>query len=159
MLQATVKKTLPIGSAGEIYRGALNFGGTSSKVAISDVNVGEFVQAGTLENEVTQASGVAITAKILGVVVKDKLVNACTFPTVKIAEGDNCSVTEAGYVFINTSAIATQGQYVYLKTADGTLAFATAATLADHTNTGWIVDIGNATATAGTIGITTVGAK
>ena len=59
-----------------------------------------------------------------------------------------------GNIFIETSLQATQGQYVFLKTADGTLAFGNSATLADHTYTGFRVDIGNGSATAGVIGIT-----
>ena len=99
------------------------------------------------------ASGEAITAPILGVVVKERLRNS-TVETDLVEKGNNVTVLTEGYIYIATSAIATQGDYVFLKTADGDLAFANTPTLADHTYTGFRVDIGNATATAGIIGIT-----
>ena len=150
MLQSKVLSTMPIGSAGKIYKSELN---TVERLPISDVTVGAFVQKGTLENEVTEASGKAITAGIIGVVVKNELINSLT-DTAVYPKGKPVTVLTEGNIFIATSAIATQGQYVFLKTADGTLAFGNTATLADHTYTGFRVDIGNATAAAGIIGIT-----
>ena len=153
MLQSRVLSTMPVGSAGEIYKSEHSFLNTVARLPISDVTVGTFVQKGTLENEVTAASGVAITADIIGVVVKNELVNSLT-DTAVYPKGKPVTVVTDGNIFIATSLAAVQGQYVFLKTADGTLAFGNSATLADHTYTGFRVDIGNATATAGIIGIT-----
>jgi hypothetical protein len=153
MLQSTVKATLPVGSAGQIYKSEHSFLNTVERLAQTDVTVGTFVQKGTLENEVIEASGVAITAGIVGVVVKNEL-KPSVANTAIIAKGDNVTVVTEGNIYIATSLAATQGQYVFLKTADGSLAFGNTATLADHTYTGFRVDIGNATATAGVVGIT-----
>ncbi len=153
MLQSQVLGTQALGSAGQIYKSEHSFLNTVERVAISDVTVGTFVQAGTLENEVIAASGDAITTGIIGVVVKNQLRNSIGDTDV-VPEGNNVTVLTEGNIFIETSAIAAQGDYVFLKTADGTLAFAATATLADHTYTGFRVDIGNGTATAGIIGIT-----
>ena len=153
MLQTQVLATQALGSAGQIYKAEHSFLNTVERVTTTDVTVGTFVQAGTLENEVIQASGVAITAGIVGVVDKNDLVNSLT-NTAVIPKGNNVTVLTEGNIFIGTNLVATQGDYVFLKTADGTLAFASTPTLADHTYTGFRVDIGNATATAGLIGIT-----
>lgn len=154
MLQSTVKSTLPVGSEGNIYKAEHSFFASVQGLVIDDITkVGSFVQAGTKEDEVTMASGQAITTAIIGVVVKEKLRNSAV-ETDLVEKGNNVTVLTEGYIYIATSLIATQGQYVFLKTADGTLAFGNASTLADHTYTGFRVDIGNATATAGIIGIT-----
>lgn len=154
MLQSTVKSTLPVGSAGNIYKAEHSFYTSVQGLVIDDITkVGSFVQAGTKEDEVTMASGVAIATPIIGVVVKEKLRNSAV-ETDLVEKGNNVTVLTEGYIYIATSLVATQGQYVFLKTADGTLAFGNASTLAGHTYTGFKVDIGNATATAGIIGIT-----
>lgn len=153
MLQSTVLQTMPVGVAGEIYKAEHSFLNTVVRVPTDDVTVGTFVQKGTLENEVIQASGEAITGAIIGVVVKNELINSISDTNV-YPKGKPVTVLQEGNIFIETSAIATQGDYVFLKTADGELAFASTPTLADHTYTGFRVDIGNATATSGIIGIT-----
>lgn len=153
MLQSTVLQTMPLGCAGEIYKAEHSFLNTVVRVPTDDVTIGTFVQKGTLENEVIQASGAAITADIIGVVVKNELVNSNTDTDV-YSKGKPVTVLQEGNIFIETSLQAVQGQYVFLKTADGTLAFGNSATLADHTYTGFRVDIGNATASAGVVGIT-----
>ena len=153
MLQTQVLATQPLGSAGQIYKAEHSFLNTVERVAIDDISVGYFVQAGTLENEVIMASGQAITANIVGVAVKNQLRNSIGDTDV-IPEGNNLTVLTEGNIFIGTNLVANQGDYVFLKTADGTLAFASTPTLADHTYTGFRVDIGNATAAAGIIGIT-----
>ena len=154
MLQSSVLSTMPVGSAGNIYKAEHSFYTSFQGLVIDDITkVGSFVQAGTKENEVIMASGQAITTPIMGVVVKERLRNSST-ETDLVEKGNNVTVLTEGYVYIATSLVANQGQYVFLKTADGTLAFNNTSTLADHTYTGFKVDIGNATATAGIIGIT-----
>ena len=154
MLQSTVKNTMPVGSAGNIYKAEHSFYTSVQGLVIDDITkVGAFVQAGTKEDEVTMASGQAITKPIIGVVVKDKLRNSAV-ETDLVEKGNNVTVLIEGYICIATSLVATRDQYVFLRTADGALAFGNTSTLAGHTYTGFRVDIGNATATAGIIGIT-----
>ena len=154
MLQSSVLSTMPVGTAGNIYKAEHSFYTSFQGLVIDDITkVGSFVQAGTKENEVIMASGQAITTPIMGVVVKEKLRNSAV-ETDLVEKGNNVTVLTEGYIYIATEAIATQGDYVFLKTADGELAFASTSTLANHTYTGFRVDIGNATATAGIIGIT-----
>ena len=123
------------------------------------VKVGSFVQstaAATNENEVIGASGKQITGSILGVVVRDSLkVAGDSTPTLEIKKGENCAVLNEGSIFIETSLQAKKGQYVFLKTADGSLGFYNASTQNDYTYTGFRVSKGNDTATAGLIEITT----
>lgn len=153
MLQTQVLATQALGNAGQIYKAEHSFLNTVERVAIADISVGYFVQAGTLENEIIMASGQAITADIVGVAVKNQLRNSIGDTDV-IPKGNNLTVLTDGNIFIGTNLVAKQGDYVFLETASGDLAFASTPTLADHTYTGFRVDIGNATATAGIIGIT-----
>ena len=154
MLQSTVKSTMPVGSAGDIYKAEHSFYASVQGLVIDDITkVGAFVQAGTKEDEVIMASGQAITKPIIGVVVKEKLRNSA-IETDLVEKGSNVTVLTEGHIYIATSLVAIQDQYVFLRTADGTLAFGNTSTLANHTYTGFRVDIGNATATAGIIGIT-----
>lgn len=155
MLQSNVKSTMPIGSAGNIYKAEHSFYASYQGLVIDDITkVGSFVQAGTKENEIKMASGQAITSAITGVVVKERLRNS-SVETALVEKGNNVTVLTEGYIFIETSLVANQGQYVFLKTDDGSLAFGNSPTLGGYTYTGFVVDIGNATATAGLIGITT----
>lgn len=153
MLQTQVLKTQAIGSAGQIYKSEHSFLNTVERIAIEDISVGYFVQQGTNENEAKMASGKPITAPIIGVSVKNSLRNS-TGDTDVMLKGNNFTVVQEGNIFIDTNLVAKQDQYIFLKTDDGSLAFANTSTLADHTYTGFRVDIGNATATAGVIGIT-----
>lgn len=153
MLQAQVLPTQALGSAGVIYKSEHSFLNTVQRVAIAAITVGTFVQANAVANEAKPASGAAITGNIMGIAVKNDLVNSIG-NTALIPSGNNFTVLTDGNIFIETSLVATQGQYVFLKTDDGTLAFGNSATLGGYTYTGFMVDIGNATATAGLIGIT-----
>lgn len=153
MLQSKVLSTQAVGSAGVIYKSEHSFLNTVTRVAITPIQVGTFVQANQVENEATTVTGVAITGSIIGVAVKNELVSSVG-NTDLIQSGSNFTVLSEGNIFIETNLVAKQGQYVFLKTTDGTLAFSDTATLAGHTYTGFKVDIGNATATAGLIGIT-----
>lgn len=149
-----------LGNVGQISKAHHSFCNVIPAIAADEfVKVGSFVQSKTSptnENEVIGASGKAISGSILGVVVRDSLkVAGDSTPTLEVKKGENCAILTEGSIFIEVSAIAKKGQYVFLKDADGTLAFDNAATKASHTYTGFRVSKGNETAARGVIEITT----
>ena len=150
-----------LGNVGQISKAHHSFCNVIPAIAADEfVKVGSFVQSKTTgatnENEVIGASGKAITGSILGVVVRDSLkVAGDSTATLAVKKGENCAVLNEGSIFIETSLQAKKGQYVFLKTDDGTLAFDNTATKASYTYTGFRVSKGNDTATAGLIEITT----
>ena len=158
--QKQVNANQALGNVGQISKAHHSFLNVIPAIAADDfVKVGSFVQstaAATNENEVIGASGKQITGSILGVVVRDSLkVAGDSTPTLAVKKGENCAILTEGSIFIETSLQAKKGQYVFLKTDDGTLAFDNNATKASHTYTGFRVSKGNDTATAGIIEITT----
>ena len=158
--QKQVNANQALGNVGQISKAHHSFLNVIPAIAADDfVKVGSFVQSSstaTNENEVITASGKAISGSILGVVVRDSLkVTGDSTPTLEIKKGENCAVLTEGSIFIEVNVQAKKGQYVFLKTDDGTLAFDNAATKASHTYTGFRVSKGNDTATAGIIEITT----
>ena len=149
-----------LGNVGQISKAHHSFLNVIPAIAADEfVKVGSFVQskaAATNENEVVGASGKQITGSILGVVVRDSLkVAGDSTPTLAVKKGENCAVLNEGSIFIETSLQAKKGQYVFLKTDDGTLAFDNSATKASYTYTGFRVSKGNETAARGVIEITT----
>ena len=158
--QKQVNANQALGNVGQISKAHHSFCNVIPAIAADEfVKVGSFVQSKTSptnENEVIGASGKAISGSILGVVVRDSLkVAGDSTPTLEVKKGENCAILTEGSIFIETSLQATKGQYVFLKTDDGTLAFDNTATKASHTYTGFRVSKGNDTATAGLIEITT----
>ena len=158
--QKQVNANQALGNVGQISKAHHSFLNVIPAIAADDfVKVGSFVQstaAATNENEVVGASGKQITGSILGVVVRDSLkVAGDSTPTLAVKKGENCAVLTEGSIFIETSLQAKKGQYVFLKTDDGTLAFDDTATKTSHTYTGFRVSKGNDTAKAGLIEITT----
>lgn len=158
--QKQVNLNQALGNVGQISKANHSFCNVIPAIAADDfVKVGSFVQSSstaTNENEVIGASGKQITGSILGVVVRDSLkVAGDSTATLAVKKGENCAVLNEGSIFIETSLQAKKGQYVFLKTDDGTLAFDNTATKASHTYTGFRVSKGNDTATAGLIEITT----
>lgn len=123
--QKQVNKTQALGSAGQISKAFHNYCNTFSAVATDEnVCVGCFVQAGTNDGEVKGASGVAVTGKILGVVVKDKYISSCGTEAVNTyKQGDNVTILNAGNIFIEVKAQAKVGQYVHLSNNAGALSF------------------------------------
>lgn len=155
MLQSTVLRYLPVGNAGQIYKSDHSYNNTVEKLVVDDVTfVGGFVQSNGTAGEIIGASGRAITGSILGVVVKDELRNA-TSDTALVLKGSNQTVLNVGNIYIEADGVVAEGYYVFLKTADGTLAFNATNTLADHTYTGFRVDKGSAVTGRCLIGITT----
>lgn len=158
--QKQVNANQALGNVGQISKAHHSFLNVIPAIAADDfVKVGSFVQSSstaTNENEVVGASGKQITGSILGVVVRDSLkVAGDSTPTLEVKKGENCAVLNEGSIFIETSLQAKKGQYVFLKTADGSLGFYNASTQNDYTYTGFRVSKGNDTATAGLIEITT----
>ena len=158
--QKQVNLNQALGNVGQISKAHHSFCNVIPAIAADEnVRVGSFVQSKTSptnENEVIGASGKAISGSILGVVVRDSLkVAGDSTPTLEVKKGENCAVLNEGSIFIETSLQAKKGQYVFLKTDDGTLVFNNTATLASHTYTGFRVSKGNETAARGVIEITT----
>lgn len=158
--QKQVNANQALGNVGQISKAHHSFLNVIPAIAADDfVKVGSFVQSSstaTNENEVVGASGKQITGSIVGVVVRDSLkVTGDSTPTLEIKKGENCAVLTEGSIFIEVNVIAKKGQYVFLKTADGSLGFYNASTQNDYTYTGFRVSKGNDTATAGLIEITT----
>lgn len=158
--QTQVKASQALGNVGQISKAHHSFLNVIPAIAADDfVKVGSFVQSSstaTNENEVVGASGKQITGSILGVVVRDSLkVTGDSTPTLEVKKGENCAILTEGSIFIEVNVIAKKGQYVFLKTADGSLGFYNASTQNDYTYTGFRVSKGHDTATAGLIEITT----
>lgn len=138
--QTQVYSKQALGSAGDIVKGLHSYF-TAFQYPVKDnsVAVGGFVQ---LDGDfVKGASGNAITGKILGVVVKEHFIGG-NAPTAIYRPNDIASVMVKGCIFIETQSVAKTGQYVFLKTADGTLAFDDTKEKADYTYTGFKVAIG-----------------
>ena len=159
--QKQVNLNQALGNVGQISKAHHSFCNVIPAIAADEfVKVGSFVQSKTSptnENEVIGASGKAISGSILGVVVRDSLkVAGDSTPTLEVKKGENCAILNEGSIFIETSLQAKKGQYVFLKTDDGTLAFDDTATKTSHTYTGFRVSKGNETAARGVIEITTV---
>ena len=158
--QTQVNLKQALGNVGQISKAHHSFCNVIPAIAADEfVKVGSFVQSKTSptnENEVIGASGKAISGSILGVVVRDSLkVAGDSTATLAVKKGENCAILTEGSIFIETSLQAKKGQYVFLKDADGTLAFDNTATKTSHTYTGFRVSKGNETAARGIIEITT----
>ena len=159
--QKQVNLNQALGNVGQISKAHHSFCNVIPAIAADDfVKVGSFVQSkatgATNENEVIGASGKQISGSILGVVVRDSLkVTGDSTATLAVKKGENCAILTEGSIFIEVNAIAKKGQYVFLKTADGSLGFYNASTQSDYTYTGFRVSKGNETAARGVIEITT----
>ena len=159
--QKQVNLNQALGNVGQISKAYHSFCNVIPAIAADEnVSVGSFVQSkaagATNENEVIGASGKAISGSILGVVVRDSLkVAGDSTATLAVKKGENCAILTEGSIFIEVNAIAKKGQYVFLKDADGSLAFDNSATKASHTYTGFRVSKGHDTTSAGIIEITT----
>lgn len=150
-----------LGVAGDISKGFHNYAVTQPVICADDkVCVGCFVQSktdATNENEVVGTSGVAITGRILGVVVRDHLTANCSQTNTGLTypKGENATIITSGSVFIKTGAQAKKWQYVLLDTATGAMEFNDTMWVDNKTYTGWIVTKGNAKAEDGVIEIST----
>lgn len=155
--------TQALGNAGEISKAFHNFCNTESIVVADDnVCVGGFVQANANavnEREAIGASGEAITSRILGVVIRDHLTSECVASngaSISLPKGSNAHILTEGSIFIKCESEAKKGQLVCLNKTTGALVFSDNVASTDAF-TGFVVSIGNATATEGIIEITTSG--
>lgn len=136
-----------VGNAGDVVKASHSYLLTEDYIAGSDCQVGTFVQRGRVEKEVTQATGVQITGEILGVCLKTNFINS-EVATDKYKAGSNVFVLNRGQVYMNFNGATKDGQFIFLKTADGSLVLNDTSILADHTYTGFrIVAGGNPSAT------------
>lgn len=158
MFQKQVETAQALGVAGHIAQGRGSYFNTISGICADDkVEVGYFVQRGTNEGEFKGVKGQAVT-KVAGVAIFDNFQSANGSSAVK-EKGANVTVLNEGSVFIETTSQATAGQFVFVKSADGSLAFDDTNTKANHTATGFIVVKGNGEAKRGVIEISTAGAR
>ena len=158
MFQKQVETAQALGVAGHIAQGRGSYFNTISGICADDkVEVGYFVQRGDKEGEFKGVRGVAVT-KVAGVAIFDNFQSANGDSAVK-AKGANVTILNEGSVFIEAQAVAKAGQFVFVKTDDGSLAFDDANTKASHTPTGFIVVKGNGEAKRGVIEISTAGAR
>lgn len=156
--------TQALGNAGEISKAFHNFCNTEPIIVADDnVCVGGFVQANTdavNEREAIGASGEAITSRILGVVIRDHLTSECVASnggaSISLPKGSNAHILTEGSIFIKCESEAKKGQLVCLNKTTGALVFSDNVASTDAF-TGFVVSIGNATATEGIIEITTSG--
>ena len=158
MFQKQVETAQALGVAGHIAQGRSSYFNTISGICADDkVEIGYFVQRGNKEGEFKGVKDSAVT-KVAGVAIFDNFQSANGDSAVK-AKGANVTILNEGSVFIETSAIATAGQFVFVKSADGSLVFDDTNTKTDHTFTGFIVVKGNSEAKRGVIEISTAGAR
>lgn len=135
-------KTMGAGNAGQIVKGLHNYCMLFHGIAIDEsVSVGCFIQAADKEGNIKGASNKAIDNKILGVAIKDQYINANN-NTTSYRANDLVTYLTKGVVYIETKTPAKEGQNVFLKTDDGTLAFDNAETKTGHTFTGFKVKKG-----------------
>lgn len=157
MLQSQVNKIQALGVAGNVSRGRDSYFNTIGGVCVDNaVVVGYFAQSATNEGEIKGVKGKAVDGSILGVVIFDNFQDGVTDATNK-GIGENATILNVGNVFIESDVVAKAGQYVGVKTADGSLVFSDTTTITSGVFTGFKVAKGNASAGRGVIEITTAG--
>ena len=119
-----------------LHSGFLPF---SAETKDTSVRIGCFVQRDG--KFIKGASGSQITGKIAGIAIANEyfsgVENSDAYPA-----NVNATFAYQGCITIETSTQANVGQYVFLKTADGTLAFDDTKTKGEHTYTGFRVVYG-----------------
>lgn len=158
MFQKQVETAQALGVAGHIAQGRGSYFNTISGICADDkVEVGHFVQRGANEGEFKGVKGQSVT-KVAGVAIFDNFQSANGSSAVK-EKGANVTVLNEGSVFIETSMVAKEGQFVGVRTADGELIFNDTNTFTDGVFTGFVVVKGNGEANRGVIEISTAGAR
>lgn len=136
-----------IGNAGDVVKASHSYLLTEDYIAGSDCQVGTFVQRGDKEKEVKQATGTQVTGEILGVCLKTNFINS-EVTTNAYKAGSNVFILNRGQVYMNFTGATKNGQFIFLKTDDGSLVLNDTSILANHTYTGFrIVAGGNPSAT------------
>ena len=158
MFQKQVETAQALGVAGHIAQGRGSYFNTISGICADDkVEVGYFVQRGDKEGEFKGVKGVAVT-KVAGVAIFDNFQSANGDSAVK-AKGATVTVLNEGSVFIEAQDAAKAGQFVGVKSADGSLIFSETSTITSGVFTGFVVVKGNGEARRGVIEISTAGAR
>lgn len=159
MFQKQVETAQALGVAGHIAQGRGSYFNTISGICADDkVEVGYFVQRGDNEGEFKGVKGVESVTTIVGVAIFDNFQSANGDSAVK-AKGANVTVLNEGSVFIEAQVVAKAGQFVGVKTADGSLIFSDTTTITGGIFTGFVVVKGNGEAKRGVIEISTAGAR
>lgn len=157
MFQKQVETAQALGVAGHIAQGRGSYFNTISGICADDkVEVGYFVQRGDKEGEFKGVKGVAVT-KVAGVAIFDNFQSANGDSAVK-AKGATVTVLNEGSVFIEAQVAAKAGQFVGVKSTDGSLIFSDTSTITSGVFTGFVVVKGNGEAKRGVIEISTAGA-
>lgn len=158
MFQKQVETAQALGVAGHIAQGRGSYFNTISGICADDkVEVGYFVQRGDNEGEFKGVRGAAVT-KVAGVAIFDNFQSANGSSAVK-AKGASVTVLNEGSVFIEAEAAAKVGQFVFVKSSDGSLIFGDTTTTENGVFTGFIVVKGNSDKKRGVIEISTAGAR
>lgn len=158
MFQKQVETAQALGVAGHIAQGRGSYFNTISGICADDkVEVGYFVQRGDKEGEFKGVKGATIKS-IAGVAIFDNFQSANGNSAVK-AKGENVTVLNEGSVFIEATAVAKAGQFVGVKSTDGSLIFSDTTTITSGVFTGFVVVKGNGDANRGVIEISTAGAR
>lgn len=158
MFQKQVETAQALGVAGHIAQGRGSYFNTISGICADDkVEVGYFVQRGDNEGEFKGVKGAAVT-KVAGVAIFDNFQSANGDSAVK-AKGASVTILNEGSVFIEAQAVAKAGQFVGVKSTDGSLIFGDTTTITDGVFTGFVVVKGNGEAKRGVIEISTAGAR
>lgn len=161
MFQKQVETAQALGVAGHIAQGRGSYFNTISGICADDkVEVGYFVQRGDKEGEFKGVRGVRGVAanKVAGVAIFDNFQSANGDSAIK-AKGANVTVLNEGSVFIEAQEVAKAGQFVGVKSADGSLIFSDTSTIESGVFTGFVVVKGNGEAKRGVIEISTAGAR
>lgn len=158
MFQKQVETAQALGVAGHIAQGRGSYFNTISGICADDkVEVGYFVQRGDNEGEFKGVKGAAVT-KVAGVAIFDNFQSANGDSAVK-AKGASVTILNEGSVFIEAQAVAKAGQFVGVKSTDGSLIFGDTTTITGGVFTGFVVVKGNGEAKRGVIEISTAGAR
>ena len=158
MFQKQVETAQALGVAGHIAQGRSSYFNTISGICADDkVEIGYFVQRGDKEGEFKGVKGAAVT-KVAGVAIFDNFQSANGDSAVK-AKGANVTILNEGSVFIEAQAVAKAGQFVGVKSSDGTLIFSDTTAIASGVYTGFVVVKGNSEGKRGVIEISTAGAR
>lgn len=150
--QNEIRTNQALGIAGEPSKAMHSYYNTTAGLAIDDnLKFGSFALSSTDANaKEWEAVGKAGGA-VLGVVVRDRAFYACG-ENATIPKGQPITICNRGNVYIETELAAKRGQSVEVDKTTGEVTFADAATA---NATGWVVVVGNATATKGVIEIST----
>lgn len=152
-LQKQVNQAQALGFGGQVAKGRDSYFQTTTGVAVDDkVVIGSFVQTTDKEGEF-KGVGQAIGAgqKIAGLAIFDNFRDGSA-DSASVAKGDTFTILQVGSAYIETSEAAKAGQKVAINTT-GAVKFVDS--IATETNTGFIVEKGNAEAKAGVVLITT----